>query len=126
MSPRSCAMDEARFRQLMRAAVGEGAMPQWVATDVRNRLRAPQGTVRPRRLALAAIGVAFVVLVSGVLELQHLARQQSPPPVPAATPSASASPSPVAVDPSHCTLPIRVLRESRQTNRDTTQTRLDD
>ena len=90
-------MNEARFRQLMRAAVGDGAMPQWLATDVRNRLRAPQGTVRPRLLALAAMGVAFVVLVTGVLELQHLARQQSPPPVPAATPSASASPSPVAV-----------------------------
>src|SRR5438105_14320709 len=106
MSPRSCAMDEARFRQLMRAAVGEGAMPQWLATDVRNRLRAPDDTVRPRRLALAAMGVAFVIFVSGVLELQHLARQQSPPPVPSDTPSASASPSRVAVDPTHCTLPV--------------------
>ena len=108
-------MDEARFRQLMRAAVGEGAMPQWLATDVRNRLRAPQGTVRPRRLTLAAIGVAFVVLVSGVLELQHLARQQSPPPIPAATPS------PVAIDPTHCTLPVWVFRESRQSNGPTIQ-----
>lgn len=114
-------MDEARFRQLMRAAIGEGAMPQWLATDVRNRLRAPQGTVQPRRLALAAIGVAFVVLAAGVLELQHLARQQNPPPVPAATPSASASPSPVAVDPSHCTLPVSVVRESRQSNGATIQ-----
>src|SRR5207249_1190562 len=79
------------------------------------RLRAPQGTVRPRLLALAAMGVAFVVLVTGVLELQHLARQQSPPPFPAATPS------PVAVDATHCTLPVWVLRESRQSNGPTIQ-----
>ena len=53
-------MNEARFRQLMRAAVGDGAMPQWLATDVRNRLRAPDDTVRPRRLALAAMGAAYI------------------------------------------------------------------
>jgi len=114
-------MDEARFRQLMRAAVGEGAMPQWLATDVRNRLRAPQRTVRPRRLALAAMGIAFAVLAAGVLELQHVARQQSPPPVPAASPSASASPSPVAVDATHCMLPVWVFRESRLSNGPTIQ-----
>src|SRR5438270_10291763 len=121
MSRRSPAMDEARFRQLMRAAIGDGAMPPWLATDVRNRTLGPQGTVRPRRLVLAAAVVALAVLAAGVLELQNLARHQNAPTVPAATPSASASPSPVAVDPTHCTLPVWVFRESRQSNGPTIQ-----
>jgi len=100
-------MDEARFRALMREAIGEELMPPWLASTVRTRLGA-RAPARPNRRLVYAAAAAAVALLAGGLIVPQLLPHRSNAVVPATSPSPVASPTPTAVDPANCTLPISV------------------
>jgi hypothetical protein len=98
-------MDEKRFRDLMRGAIGEEAMSPWLADAVRTRVVNAPTRVSERRW-LILVAAALIALVVGALEGPHLLLQRALPIVPAATPSSVASPTPI--DAFDCRLPVAV------------------
>jgi hypothetical protein len=101
-------MDEIQFRTLMHRAVGDETMRQSVAPAVRARLGENRRGHARGGMTLAAILLAALV-VTGLVVPQLLARRSilvipatSPSPSPAATPT------PQAVNPSDCLLPVQV------------------
>ncbi len=103
-------MDESRFRDLMREAIGDEPMPPWLASAVRSRLAAREPARRDFRLVYAAAAAVVVValLAAGLIVPQLLpVRNHSVVPA-TASPSPVASPTAAAVDAAHCTLPVSV------------------
>src|SRR5438128_998245 len=94
-------MDETRFQSLMRDAIGDEAMHPRLVSAVRTRLAerpARAATIRLPLLIAAAVLVAVTAAAWFVAPL--LTSRTTQIAVPAA------SPSPAAVDPSHCRLPV--------------------
>jgi hypothetical protein len=100
-------MDEARFRALIREAIGEESMRPWLASAVRTRLAAREPARRDLRLVYAAMA-AVVALLAAALVVPQLVPSRSTVVVPATSPSPVVSPTPAAVDPASCTLPVSV------------------
>ena len=107
-------MNELRFRKLMSETVGDEPAPPWLAAGVRARLLAPRARTVPKHL-IVVIAALAVVLV-GAIGLNGLIRRSVLVIGPTATPSAAASPSPVAIDPGNCRLPVFVERGSGPTS----------
>jgi hypothetical protein len=105
-------MNETRFRNLINGAIGDEPAPPWLAAKVRGRLLAPTGNQMRGRVMLAIAAMA-ILLIAGLVEQQIVTRRSAVITVPAATPSATPAPSPVAaLDPSNCRLPVVVERGS--------------
>lgn len=112
-------MNELRFRELMIETVGDEPAPPWLAAHVRARVLAPRARAVPRNL-IVAVAVLAIVLV-GAVGLNGLSRRPMPITGPAATPSAAPTPSPVAIDPGNCSLPVFVERGSGPPSRSSIQ-----
>ena len=96
-------MDESRFRDLMREAIGDESMQPWLAAAIRDRVAARRPTSSRLPWLIAA---ALLVVVVAALLVPQLTANRSHAVVPAATPSPA--PSPTQVDPLGCRLPVGV------------------
>ncbi len=102
-------MNEERFRTLIREAVGEEPMPDWLATAVRSRIAQPQSTAsRARWIALLAACVAFALIAIAIVPR---VLPSTRPVVPGSTPPPTATPN--EIDPANCTLPILLATASK-------------
>lgn len=99
-------MNENRFSSLMREAIGDEPMHPWLASAVQTRLAQPPAVAaRGRHPLLIAAALVVTVTAAAWFVPQFLSRHTNQIGVPAASPS----PSPVAVDPSGCRLPVLLV-----------------
>ena len=96
-------MNEARFRSLMREAVGDESMRPWLSEAVRDRIRTPKARTGAVRLMLLVAAALVLMIVAGMAAPRLLNRGINV--VPTATPPPIASPTPFSAF--NCTLPVQ-------------------